>query len=206
MRMSATKALAILGLIAVFAGNALAQSAPGAAAEESVADPGKFKIGVATSFHTNVGVPSDRLGANVMMGGVFWRYRVVDWFLVGGGIYVGSDVGDVGADLRSIRFEIISTVFDIPVSRFVRPYMRIGLGVQTETFTERDFGLEPGDEDYPYHGDGLFGLAAPGVAFQPLRWLHIYLEFQSTVLAGGAPLESDSAVQLGGELGVGVSF
>lgn len=168
---------------------------------------GDFTVGASTNFLRTIAVPSNQSAGQVMMGGMFWRYRFVDWFTIGGSFMFGRDVDDDSSySISAVRFEILSTQFDIPVTKIVRPYIRIGIGVQSQTIQGLGHAAFATDVATPYHADGLFGLAAPGVAFQLLERLHIYLEFQTSISAGGAPGPEDAAVQLGTELGIGFTF
>lgn len=169
-------------------------------------EPGPFKIGIATNFGTTIDVPDGAKGVDVIHSGLFWRYRFADWFLLGGAMMVGTDVGDFGTDLLSVRWEIASGTVQIPVSDIVRPYFRAGFGLQSQSLDNRVGVDQSVADDLPVHGDGIFIVAAPGVAFQPLSWLYMHLEFQTNVYTDGGLSSDDTPVQLGGAFAIGVSL
>jgi hypothetical protein len=202
-------ALACLLASAVLPGVAWAEDAEASVSSEGEAEEADegapFTLGLATQFHSNMSVPDGKTGANVMLGGVFWRVELAEWAQIGGGLYAGADVGDLGEKLKSVRFELVSFRFEIPAGEWIRPSMRLGVGFQSESTVDRAFGINPAADSLPYTGDGIFFVGAPGVLFQPVEWLHMYLEFQSTVTQRGQPNDS-SAVQLGGEFGIGITL
>lgn len=164
-----------------------------------------FTIGLAGSYHRNVGVPKDKQFAHMGLGGIMWRARLLDWVQLGGGFFVGADMGDFGTDASSLRFELLSGQFELPASKWIHPTIRVGFGWQTETFQNKRFGETALEADLPYHGEGMFLVGGPGVVIFPIEWMQVHAELQSTVFARGEP-DGSPALQLGFEIGVGFIF